>query len=117
MKVRRLPLGLSIALLSIGSIGIAATRTPIEVFLCAELVTVSAFYIFFTVIIPSIRPTNVNPERVFLGGAAKSPYLSANELYSVGIPLISEDLDDAWEQYFDSSKVKLKTKEAVNKNE
>jgi hypothetical protein len=113
MRARRLPLAFSLALLTIGSIGITVTRTPIEVFLCAELVTISTFYIFFTVLIPSIRTEIVNPEKIFLGGVAKPPYIAASELLSPGIPLISEELDDAWELYFDRTKVKPKAKEVI----
>jgi hypothetical protein len=115
MRVRRLSLGLSLVLLTLGSIGIAITRNPIEMFLCAELVTVSTFYIFFTVIIPATRPVKINPEMIFLGGVARSPYISPTELYAPGIPFIKETFDDAWDLYFDRSKVRIKF-EAENRS-
>lgn len=109
MKLRRLPFGFSLVLLTLGSMGVTIARTTIEIFLCAELVTISAFYIFFTVIIPAIKPMRIDPEQIFIGGVAKSPYVSASELLSPGIPLISEKIDDAWEFYFDKKKIKPKT--------
>jgi hypothetical protein len=105
MKIRRLPLGLSLTLLIGGSLGIGIARTTIEVFLCSELVTISVFYIFFTIIIPATRPSSVDTEAIFLGGLARSPYLSGSELFSVGIPVISEDIDDSWENYFDRNRL------------
>ncbi|MEM3382331.1 MAG: hypothetical protein QXI59_05795 [Candidatus Bathyarchaeia archaeon] len=108
MRVRRLSLGLSIVLLTLGSIGMAIAHNPIEMFLCAELVTISTFYIFFTVIIPATRPLKVNPETIFLGGVARTPYISATELYAPGIPFIKETFDDAWDLYFDRRKVRIK---------
>lgn len=112
MRTRRLPLGFSLTLLTGGSVGIVVARTMIETFLCAELVTISAFYVFFAVIIPALRPSKVDPEKIFLGGVAKSPYISGTELFSPGIPLISEDLDGAWELYYDRNKITPKAKEA-----
>ena len=108
MRTRRFPLGFALTLLTGGSVGIAVARTPVEVFLCAELVTISAFYIFFTIIIPALRPTTVDTEGIFLGGVAKSPYVSPSELFAPGIPLISEDLDKTWELYYDRNKLRPK---------
>jgi len=116
MKNRRLPLSFSLLLLTAGSIGIAVAQTSIEIFLCAELVTISTFYIFFTVIIPALHPVRVDPSRIFIGGVARPPYISATELFSPGIPLISEELDDSWELYFDKKRLKPRSEEAENKS-
>jgi NADH:ubiquinone oxidoreductase subunit K len=82
-------------LLILGSIGISAVRNPVEIFLCAELVTISAFYILFTVTVSALYPSKADPAGIFIGGVARSPYISANELYSPGIPLIYEEFDMA----------------------
>jgi hypothetical protein len=110
MRARRLPLGISIALLIGSSLGIVFAETTIEVFLCSELATISAFYIFFAVIIPALYRTGMDTEKIFLGGAAKSPYLSGPELFSPGIPLISEEIDDAWDLYYDKTELSSKEK-------
>ncbi|MBS7629820.1 hypothetical protein KEJ23_07670, partial [Candidatus Bathyarchaeota archaeon] len=66
---------------------------PVEIFLCAELVTISAFYIFFTITLPALHPAKTNPAGIFIGGIARSPYISASELYSPGMPVIYEQFD------------------------
>jgi hypothetical protein len=116
MTSRRLPLGFAITLLTGGSIGIAVAKNPVEVFLCAELVTIPTFYVFFTVIIPALRTITVDTERIFLGGVAKSPYLSPSELFTPGIPLISMKLDKTWELYYDRDKLRQKNPEEGEKN-
>ncbi|WP_455369085.1 hypothetical protein [[Eubacterium] cellulosolvens] len=106
MSQKNFPLGFSVILLCIGSICIIIARTPIEVFLCAELVTISAFYIFFTIIIPALHPMKIDPEKIFIGGVAKPPYISSSELLSPDIPLISEEYNDSWEHYYDKNKIR-----------
>ncbi|MGQ9542614.1 MAG: hypothetical protein ACUVTM_00790 [Candidatus Bathyarchaeia archaeon] len=113
MKNRRLPLTFSLLLLTAGSMGIAVAQTPIEIFLCAELVTISTFYIFFTVIIPALHP-KADLNAIFIGGAAKSPYISSTELFSPGIPVIKEELDDSWDLYFDKKSLKTRSNEVDN---
>ncbi|MEM2942966.1 MAG: hypothetical protein QXT81_06050 [Candidatus Bathyarchaeia archaeon] len=116
MTSRRLPLGFAVALLAGGSIGISVAKNPVEVFLCAELVTIPTFYIFFTVIAPALRPVTVDTEGLFLGGVAKPPYLSPSELLTPGIPLISMELDKTWELYYDREKLRPKSLERREKN-
>ena len=106
MSQKNFPLGFSIILLCIGSIGIIIARTAIEVFFCAELVTISAFYIFFTIVIPALHPLKIDPEKIFIGGVAKPPYISSSELKSPDIPLISEEYNETWEHYYDKTKIK-----------
>jgi hypothetical protein len=52
----------------------------------------------------------MDTEKIFLGGLAKSPYLSGPELFSPGIPLISEEIDEAWDLYYDQTKLSSKEK-------
>ena len=106
MSQKNFPLGFSVILLCIGSIGIIIARTAIEVFLCAELVTISTFYIFFTIIIPALHPMKIDPEKIFIGGVAKPPYISSSELLTPDIPLISEEYNDSWEHYYDKNKIR-----------
>jgi hypothetical protein len=46
-----------------------------------ELAVVAFFCLVFFSLIPKIFPKKVRAEAVFLGGAAKAPYVSADELY------------------------------------
>jgi hypothetical protein len=86
--VRRFPFAFAVFVLTAGSFGILLTRNLVETFLCAELISISLFYIFFTATIPIIFPQKKNPEAIFIGGAGKPPYISANELFSPQLSLI-----------------------------
>lgn len=93
--MRRLPLVFATIVLTAGSIGIILSRNLIELFFCAELISVVFFFIFFSIIIPAIFPSKVNPEAIFIGGTAKSPYVHDSEFYTPKLPLLTEEEEDA----------------------
>ena len=89
--MRKLPLVFAIIVLTASLIGIVLSRNLIELFLCAELISVVSFFLFFTIIIPAIFPSKVKPEAIFIGGAAKPPYIHDFELYTPKLPLLTEE--------------------------
>lgn len=109
--MRRIPFAFAILILTAGSFGIFLARNIIEIFLCAELVSIAFFYIFSTVIIPATFPRKANAEAIFLGGAAKPPYLSSEEVLSPQLPLILGKIDRNWELYFNAEKFKPRGRE------
>jgi len=74
--------------LAAGSFGILLTRNIVEVFLCAELISIALFYILFTSAIPIAFPQRKDPEAIFIGGAGKPPYISATELLTPKLTLL-----------------------------
>ncbi|MFQ6075381.1 MAG: hypothetical protein ACE5Z5_04500 [Candidatus Bathyarchaeia archaeon] len=102
----RVPRAFAIIVLMIGCVGIVAARTLSELFLFAELVSVAAFFIFFTVLIPTVFPQKRRPEAIFIGGAAKPPYIHPEEIFSPGLPLLAGEIDEDWALYHDKQKYK-----------
>lgn len=88
--MRRLSLAFSILVLMMSTVGIIFSRNLVEFFLCAEIISVTSFFIFSTVIIPAIFPPKVKAESVFIGGAAKPPYIHDFELCRPNLPLLAE---------------------------
>ena len=86
--MRKLPSVFAAFLLAAGSFGILVTRSIVEVFLCAELISIALFYIFFTAIIPVVFPQRKDAEAIFIGGAGKPPYVSSSELFSPHLTFI-----------------------------
>ena len=105
-------LAYALLILTIGSLGSALARNIIELFFMAELVSIAFFYIFFSVIIPALFPKRVKADAIFLGGAAKTPYIRSEEIYTPKLPLISGRIDPTWELYYDSKKLKPRSKVA-----
>jgi hypothetical protein len=91
--MRKFPSVLSAFVLAAGSLGILVTRNIIEVFLCAELISIALFYVFFTSAIPIAFPQRKDPEAIFIGGAGKPPYVSADELLAPRLALLPGDAD------------------------
>jgi len=112
--MRRFPLAFATFILTLGSFGIALAKSVIEVFLCAELVSIAFFYVFYIATIPAIFPRKTNSEAIFLGGAAKPPYVSSDEILSPQLPFILGKIDRSWELYYNAEKFKPRTKEKTN---
>jgi len=88
---KRLPL-MVVSLTAIISLILAFfTTNPIVLMLLIEISATSVIYFLFISIIPAIRPEKVNVEDIFMCGAAKPPYLSADEAYRVKIPFAEEE--------------------------
>lgn len=85
------PLAVAMILISLGGLGFIFARNLVEFFLLAELVAVSAFYIFFSVLIPSLFPETVKAEDIFTGGAAKPPYIHDDEVLRPVFPFLEEE--------------------------
>ena len=75
----------SVALLCVGVVLFVASRflglpDPVpSVFM--DMAIVSVVYAVFVLCLLAVFPKRVEPEAVFTGGAAKPPYISAEELY------------------------------------
>ncbi len=92
MKQRRIPLIFAILVIGISSIGITLfSKSIIELFLFAEFISIASIYIFLTTLIPALFPKKSDPEAIFIGGAGKPPYVSAEELYSPSLPIFEEE--------------------------
>lgn len=107
----RVPRAFAIIVLTIGCVGIVTARTLVELFLFVELVSTATFFIFFTVLIPTVFPQKRRPEAIFIGGAAKPPYIHPEEIFSPGIPLLAGEIDEDWALYYDKLKYKPVRKE------
>ena len=74
--------------IGVSSIGIITlARTIIEFFLFAELISIASVYIFLIILIPTLFPTKPDPRAIFIGGAGRPPYISAEEMYSPSLPI------------------------------
>lgn len=91
--MRKFPSVFAAFVLTAGSLGILLARNLVEMFLCAELISIALFYIFFTATISVAFPQKRDPEAIFIGGAGKPPYISASELYSPQLSLILGQTD------------------------
>jgi len=91
--VRRYPSVFAAFVLVGGSFGILVARNLVEVFLSAELISIALFYILFTATIPIAFPQKKNPEAIFIGGAGKPPYVSADEMFSPQLSLVPDKAD------------------------
>lgn len=80
MKVTVLTSLLVFIICIIGAIASLFISPPIFIDIL-ELAIVAFFCLIFFSLIPKIFPKKVKPEAVFLGGAAKAPYVNADELY------------------------------------
>ena len=79
--MKRIPLFFAMSVVSASSIGIFLARSVIELLLCAELISIASLYLFFVVMVPAVFPRRVDAETIFLGGAAKPPYVFPEEVY------------------------------------
>ncbi|MFX0096238.1 MAG: hypothetical protein ACFE7E_00590 [Candidatus Hodarchaeota archaeon] len=89
-----LPLAVAMILLSLGGLGFVFARNLIEFFLLAELVAVSAFYILFSVLIPSLFPKQVKVGDIFTGGVSKPPYIRDDEILRPVVPFLEEEEEE-----------------------
>jgi hypothetical protein len=110
-EMRKFPSVFAAFVLTAGSLGILITRNLVEVFLCAELITIALFYIFFTATIPVTFAQKQDPEAIFIGGAGKPPYISADELYSPRLSVIP-DLTQQNEKSIQESEQDIKERAA-----
>ncbi|MEM2904162.1 MAG: hypothetical protein QW057_10630 [Candidatus Bathyarchaeia archaeon] len=79
--MKRMPLFFAMSVASASSIGVFLARNVIELLLCVELISIASLYLFFVVVVPAVFPRRVDAETVFLGGAAKPPYVFPEEVY------------------------------------
>ncbi len=82
------PLVMAILLSVSGMIGLLFARDVVEFFLLAELTSIATFYVFFSVLIPTLFPKPAPPESVFICGLGKPPYLDEREVYEPPYPLV-----------------------------
>ncbi|MEM2109510.1 MAG: hypothetical protein QW327_03380 [Candidatus Odinarchaeota archaeon] len=90
-RLKRRTIAVALVFLSLGILGSFFSRTLVEFFLMAELVVITAFYVFFSIIVPGLYPKKRNNEEIFLGGVARPPYIHEYELYVPKSALISEE--------------------------
>lgn len=82
--------------LSLAILGSMVSRTLVEFFLMAEIISITSFYIFFSIIIPGFYPRLKTRDAadIFLGGVAKPPYIENYELYAPRVTLIAEEEEE-----------------------
>lgn len=90
-RLRRKTVGVALVFLSLGILGSLFSRNLVEAFLMTEVIVITGFYVFFSIIVPGLYPKKRNNEDIFLGGAARPPYIHEYELYVPKSALISEE--------------------------
>jgi hypothetical protein len=90
-RIRRVTASVAIVFLSLGILGTLFSRNLVEFFLMAELITISGFHFLFAIIVPILYPAKRDAEEIFLGGAAKPPYIHEYELYVPEQDLIAKE--------------------------
>ncbi|MDD1721182.1 MAG: hypothetical protein LUP95_04265 [Euryarchaeota archaeon] len=83
------PLILVIVLSVSGMVGLLFAQDVVEFFLLAELTSIATFYVFFSVLIPTLFTKPPQPESVFICGLGKPPYLGEREAYEPPYPLVT----------------------------
>ncbi|MHA1237775.1 MAG: hypothetical protein ACTSSJ_00775 [Candidatus Odinarchaeia archaeon] len=93
-RTKRRSMAVAFIFLSLGILGSMFARTLVEFFLMAEVISITSFYIFFSIIIPGLYPKKRTTEDIFTGGVAKPPYLHEYELYVPRVTLIAEEEEE-----------------------
>jgi hypothetical protein len=95
MKWSRIPTVFAIVIIGVSSLGISMfSWNIIELFLFAEFISIASIYLFLTILIPALFPKKSDPEAIFIGGAGKPPYVSADEIYSPSLPIFEEEITE-----------------------
>ncbi len=80
----------AVVLSTLSFVGLLFARDIVEFFLLAELVSLSVFFILFSMIVPTLFPEKPTAGNVFTGGTAKPPYLRDQEVYIPPYPYFKQ---------------------------
>ena len=94
MKYKSLPLSIASIVLIISLILTYAVKSPLISLLSFELFVTSAAYFLLIFSLHILRPRKIDPERIFLSGLAKPPYLHPDEIYVFKLSMKSRSKDN-----------------------
>ncbi|HID91032.1 TPA: hypothetical protein EYP44_03625 [Candidatus Bathyarchaeota archaeon] len=91
LPYKKIPLACALVVACVSSLCAFFVTDIVSLFLLIELASAASFYLLLVTAIPAIFPSEVKPGAVFIGGVAKPPYISKEELFRPATPLTLEE--------------------------